>query len=137
MRQCIILFLGSVIFRHVLIHLHQFGNTFTFGHLDRKSVSLHNSFIVGLVGFSEFGGHGGFVIEVGKRAVGIFCTSVKNSLCRLFNFSFLFGGGVAPRKIRGWGCTTENYCTLHCLNIDISFPIFHQQLSSKHYERLK
>ena len=48
------------------VHLHQLRHYLAFGHIRFEAVALHYCLVVGFVGFSQFGGHGQFVVEVGE-----------------------------------------------------------------------
>ena len=93
-------FLLALFCRQPLIHLHQLRHALAFGvELAPETVSLHDGTVVCLMSLAEFGRHREFIVEVGKGAIRIERTSVKDSLCGFLYLCFLFGGGIAPRKI--------------------------------------
>ena len=71
----------GLFFDQCLIAPHQLGDTGGFGHgFDVKTVCLHDGTVVLLVRAAQLGGHGNFVVEVGKRAVGIERTGRRHQI---------------------------------------------------------
>ena len=66
---------------------------------DGEAVSLHDGAVVVLMGFAEFGRHGGFVVQVRKAGIGIQCAGVQNRLRGLFDFRLLRVRGVRLREV--------------------------------------
>ena len=59
-------------FCQFLIHFHKFCYAATFRHsFHIKSVSLHYRSVILLMSFTQFWRHSEFIIQVGKRAIGI------------------------------------------------------------------
>lgn len=87
-------------FCQFLIHSHQLGHTGGLsGSLDVEAVGAHDRLVVLLVGLAQFGGHGGFIVEVSQAGVGIQGPGIQNGLGSLLNFDFLLLGRGWPREV--------------------------------------
>ena len=60
---------------------------------------MHYGAVVLLVGAAEFGGHGGFVVEVGEAAIRVEGTGVQDGLGRLLDLRPLCLRGIRPGEI--------------------------------------
>ena len=101
-RRAAIIFYDYFLLGHgeLLIELHEFSDTGAFsGSFDIKAVSLHDGFVICLMGFAQLRRHRHLVIKVGKTAIGVEISGVENCLRRLLDLRFLRFGRRRPREI--------------------------------------
>ncbi len=106
----------------LLIHLEEAGHALALGHgAHVESVGLHHGTVVVLMGSSQLGRHGQFVVQVGQGGVGVECAGIQYGLCRLFNPLPLLG---RPSVLATGSC-----CRLPLSSICIAFPACRKRLA--------
>ena len=86
--------------RQPLIHLEEAGDAIGFGEtFDGEAVGGHDGAVVVLMGSTQFGGHGHFVVEVSQGTVGIKGAGVEDGLCCLLDPCLLLWGRIGPGEV--------------------------------------
>ncbi len=91
---------SSFSLRQPLILLEEAGDAIGFGEtFDGETVGGHDGAVVVLMGTTQFGGHGHFVVEVSQGTVGIEGTGVEDGLRCLLDPCLLLWGWIGPGEV--------------------------------------